>query len=226
MRTVLIGVAIFAVAVIADASQVTFVERPDYQSLADSPFDTAGVGSTFFVEDFEAGKWTMPGLAPKDAGPVFSPVVVGPAPLGTSIDVGGYSIQPIWEMKKHTLPIQYSSYLDLRFASEVDAEWRRNVGLAVTSLPAGATLAIELFGDSGESLGEYERVVDRLSHPLFIAASSQLPISFFEVKSSIVGFHSFFEVDHIQYGLQVPEPSTLVLLATGLACCAWRYVRR
>lgn len=41
-------------------SEVTFLEPTPYLSVADSPFDLSGVGSTAYFEDFEDGVFDLP----------------------------------------------------------------------------------------------------------------------------------------------------------------------
>ncbi len=78
LRTLMVGVLLVA----ADPAHAvpTFVGPRPYLCQSDSPFELSGLGSTFFLEDFEDGLLNTPGVMADTGGPI------GPGGLTDSVD--------------------------------------------------------------------------------------------------------------------------------------------
>jgi hypothetical protein len=81
LERVLLVSLIIAVCPLVARAEVTFLGPTPYLSVADNPFDMSGLGTTFFLEDFEDGSFDLPpGATTSD------PEVVPPSPTTDSVD--------------------------------------------------------------------------------------------------------------------------------------------
>ena len=85
-------------------------------------------------------------------------------------------------------------------------------------------LEIELFDESiqsfatilfDETFGDQQRS-GQTAEDRFVGVISDVEIGWLKITSFYAGEPRTFEIDHVQYGVAVPEPSALALLMLGL----------
>ena len=203
-----------------------FLEPTPYLSTADSPFNAFSYDAYFYLEDFEDGLLNSPGVVCSTC-----PAAYGPNAHSDSVDPDGRSYNSSQRSNTvsngfsftvgfppnlliPTLPTHVGFVItdanyedDIVFTLEILDELNNRYEFGPFSLPLAATQQ-----DTSE---------DR-----FVGVMHDVGIVSFSVSSqrSRSFPSSFIEVDHLQYGAgatasaaPVPEPSTLVLLASGLA---------
>lgn len=152
----------------AGAAPVFYFTGP-YKSLADSPFNTSGLGSTFFLEDFEDGVFDLPGLS------VFgSAEVLVPGSGTQSVESGGRSLKTTNSYDLLMKPPVVLSGLTFSFDSQALGFLPSQFGFALTGTdtPAGSQLWIRAHGHDGELVGEAIGSLDAFGPQAFIGVAS------------------------------------------------------
>lgn len=68
-----------------------------------------------------------------------------------------------------------------------------------------STFTIDVYADDEILMERYEMEIESLDEPRFFAVVSEEPMASVNIRSYTWGTPSFFQIDHLQYG--VPEPS-------------------
>jgi hypothetical protein len=207
----------------------TFLGPIPYRSAADSPFDLSGLGSTFFLEDFE-DLVPQPGMS-GDPILVGQPILEFVRQVATSVDgddgqidnsgFAGFSAGPI-EIIDAGLTTEI-----VRFQFDVSELGfvPTAVGLVLTN-GAGPMSLVTAFGADGSHsfIATNELMLSSAisSDDQFIGVLNPagiFKIEFRKTGSALTGAR----IDHLQYGLLVPEPSgTLLVAMSGLVYWTWR----
>lgn len=194
----------------APASALLFGPTP-YLDATDSPFFGLGLA----LEDFENGLLDVAGVS------VNGGVVLPPAPLTDSVDPAGFSF---YSNEFHTLVFTFSGPLPTR-AGIVWTDVGFLDGETETATAMGDVI-FEAFDENGASLGQIGPVLlgdgTALAAPAedrFFGVLHPGGISRIEIGMPDSGD---FEVDHLQFGVPVPEPGTATLVVAGIAALGWR----
>lgn len=218
------------------ANGAQFFGPTPYLSAADSPFDLSGLGSTFWLEDFEDGAFNTPGVRQlRDLD--HPPAVRLPSNLTDSVDAddgqidgfgtGGHSLFPTLSA---TLPPLTTDPLILVFDSDVLGFVPTAVGFVWTDGTPGSIVGLGLFDASltptesftygdplAGDLGD-DRIDGTTGEDRFFGAVDPHGIYAVAITSTFVGDRvELFELDHFQYGLFVPEPETFLLAMGAIA---------
>jgi hypothetical protein len=240
MRPLLALLLLIATASLAQAGTV-FLGPSPYLSAADSPFDLFGLGTTFFLEDFEDGELNTPGISWH--GPPG--IVLEPGTLTDSVDGddgvidgygnGGHSLlSRAYQIEFSNPPSIYLS-VGLDFDADALGFAPTALGFAWTDGPGIGSVAIHLFDNENrlisaniwgvpfhEPLGDHgfdgATMEDRF-YGVFEPSGFRRAVITTLTQDASVGS---FELDHLQYGLIVPEPSgltTSIFLISGALFC-------
>jgi hypothetical protein len=210
-------------------AQFTFLGPAPYRSAADSPFNLSGLGTTFFLEDFED---TAPqlGIANDPSFP-DEPAVEFLRRERNSVDADdglidnsgaeGYSaawIESVDVGSAQSYVVRfYFDATELGFLPTA-------VGLVITD-GAGPRSQFTAYGSDGTSafINTDDLMLSSLtsSDDRFIGVRNPIGISRITFTKTIVAFDPSTHgpdprVDHLQYGLFVPEPGTVVFAACAM----------
>lgn len=214
----------------AGTSQGAFLGPSPYLSFADSPFN-GGSFSYFHLEDFEDGALNATGVSSLDPA-----VVTSPGPLTDSVDGDDGVIDGLGTAGRSYL--SGSTSLTFQFsAAALGGFLPTHAGIVWTDVGQvdGGTLGfgavtfsaqdglgnlIGVFGPSvlGDGTISGATAEDRFFGIVHAAGISQITIS--------MSNSADWEVDHLQFGRVVPEPSTLALLASGVGMIGLFRLRR
>ncbi len=201
-------------------AQVTFFGPTPYLSAEDSPFDMSGLGTTFFFEDFEDGIFDLPPGV--DGGPY---AINGPGAFTDSVDGDdgtidgsgsqGHSLKPLFVYSNLTNPPTWYNVLVINFDRQTLGYLPNALGFVWTDGLATSELRIIVSDQALATIGTAsfsplmdESYMGESAEDSFVALMSdqgfrQVVIANF-YRGNRTDFH--FELDHIQFGLQVPEP--------------------
>lgn len=212
------GAALFAT---APASAVTYLGPIPYLSAADSPF-TGMSFSYFHLENFEDGALNAPGLS------AVGGSVLGPGRLTDSVDgddgaidgsgTGGHSY---YSGGNQSLAFAFDALALGNLPTRVGVVWT-DVGFTLGGQPPGfGNVQIEAFDQASASLGVHGpfpvgdgafdggTAEDRFLGAIHASGISRLVITMPDSDD--------WELDHVQYGYDVPLPASLGLFATSIA---------
>lgn len=223
---------------VSTSKAATLFGPTPYLSQADSPFNLSGLGSTFFLEDFEDGLINTPGLHISQS--LGGATVNPPGSLTDSVDAddgaidgsgtaghsllhtGGFFFIPsgppaflrtiLFEFNAAELGFVPNTFgfvwTDGAPRSEILLETTNGEGDSVVS-PFFETFDADLGDDSfGGETSE-----DRFLGIMRDDGIASLTIF---VQTRGVDNNVPFEIDHVQYGLLIPEPSIMVMLLGGI----------
>lgn len=215
-----LGLAVLiSMTVLTNANAVpTFLGPTSYLSQADSPFSTDITAGTTYLETFEDHLLDTPGVI-ASAGGVTS-VVFGPS-IHDSVDADDGSIDGSGLLGDSYFSSSGATGIMFTFNASILGGLPTQVGIVWTD-GAGNTL-FEAFGSGGVSLGTIGPVAiadeghsGATAEDSFFGLIDADGISAIKISNTGGGI----EVDHLQYGQSntnpVPEPSTLLLLGSGL----------
>jgi len=202
-----------------------------YVQSADSPF--AGLPFDYFhLETFEDGLLNTPGVA--SAGSV-SPVPGPSAPNNDSVDADDGTIDGSGSAGRSWVsPGLGNGGIRFDFSAVTLGTLPTHAGLVWTDgFTSTYTVVFEAFGPGGASLGTIvasnfndNNFSGGTAEDRFFGWADPGGISAISIRSTVPSPDpNAIEVDHLQYGA-VPEPSSLLLLATGLAAGAGAWRRR
>jgi hypothetical protein len=207
-------------------AQFAFIGPIPYRSAADSPFNLNGLGTTFFIEDFE-DDIPAPGLEPEVASWPLGPLRIG----GNSVDAddgvldgldsGGYS------SFAYSLEACVGSACTFRFHWNFDAmafgRYPTAMGFVLTAnSEATGKLRVYGLGNGGpeDATFDISGIVSAAfdaTDDLFIGVVNPLGIfdfTFEQLRQPIPGAtFGNARYDHLQYGIYVPEPTFIGHLA-------------
>jgi hypothetical protein len=190
------------------ASATSILGPTPYTGFAGSPFDGISF-SSFQLEDFENGALDTPGVAATTGG-----TPLAPSPLTDSVDPGGYSF---YSSGTTVLTFTFSGTLPTH-AGIVWTDVGDELGGGFDGV---ADVIFEAFGPGNVPLGSVGPVTlgdgasnggtaeDRFFGVIDLGGIESIRLT--------MPTSNDWEADHLQYGVLVPEPGTLALLALGLA---------
>jgi hypothetical protein len=202
---------------------VTFLGPIPYLSAADSPFPVDGSNPSFYLEDFEPEEPCIPGeSAFCGAIPFEFPGIktfAGGGGIGSSVDADDGVIDGSGAVgvSASLIPVSISgsyifSALQIEFDAEQLGDFPNAVGLVLTE-GAGQGSALHIFDQFGEEFvletnGLHPSGNDT-SDDRFIGVISSAGIAslVFEKRSLLTDIMVNTRIDHLQYGILVPEPS-------------------
>lgn len=235
MRCLLCLVLVAIVAQATPASTVSFGPTP-YLSAADSPFDLSGLGATFWLEDFEDGELNTPGVWHPFL-EFNSGAIRGPGADTDSVDADdgiidgdgslGHSFQAFDEICTSQTCRRNAFFV---FDPRVLGGYPSAVGIVITdaSVPSlhfrnAGISALDVDGNviaevSARNLGDVS-MNGNTSDDYFFGIQADRGIATLAI-SDTPGWN--LELDHLQYGMVVPEPSSLslflVFAISGILC--------
>ena len=206
---------------VAEAETI-FLGPTPYLSAADSPFDLSGLGTTFFLEDFEDGLLNTPGLVLQTEAFVAGTggLLINSVDADDGvIDGSGVVGHNLKAMNPTCIPDTTICASDIRLAFDAEAlgGLPSQVGLVWTNAIDGARGTFQAFGPEGDPLGTMQHFgtgdFEGTADDRFFGVVHQDGIS--GVRFSM-RLNVLLDVDHVQYGAIVPEPDGLSMLAIGV----------
>lgn len=196
----------------------TFLEPTAYLSFADSPFSGGSFGA-FYLETFEDHLLNTPGVSSSPGG--VTSVVFGPF-IHDSVDADDGLIDGSGLQGDSYFSGSGSGGVTFTFSAAALGSLPTSVGIVWTDADGGSSVTFSAFGPggSGDLLFTQTRsgFVDfsnngETAEDRFFGVVNAAGISAIFVSNTFGGI----EVDHLQYGLAVPEPQSYVLMLAGLA---------
>ncbi len=215
--------AAFALGPAVGRCDVTFLGPTPYLSASDSPFDMSGLGSTFFLEDFEDGTWNLP------PGVVAAPYTIGvPGSFTDSVDAddgvidgqgnGGHSLWPAFHYYNPTGPPTFNTTMQFNFDTQSLGFVPNAFGFVYTDGVPGSFVSVSLRDVTGVGIGSYRISLEMdpshmgsTSGDRFIGFVSNRPFAFVNISNTYQSWErtDHFEIDHVQFGYVIPEPSNV-----------------
>lgn len=225
---------------------VIFLGPVPYLSERDSPFlngdVSRGVFREFFLEDFEDGELNTPGVYY----PLLSlthPGVVAPSPFTDSVDgdsgpidgdgISGHSLRSRTSVVALSDPPQVMWFIRFAFDRDELGYLPNTFGFVWTDGMQDSKVKIELFDEDSNMFATHkyseffgdEFFTGTTSDDRFVGVVSDREIFTVQITSRHVGQGPAFEMDHLQYGLLVPEPNGTMMFLIGVLCLALRQRR-
>jgi hypothetical protein len=203
---------------------VVFLGPTPYLSAADSPFD---LSSKFYLEDFEDGALNTPGVSGRMSFyrgfPFVDSVDADDGAIDGFGNAGG-SVRALDGICTNTIPPICSTSVLFEFSDDAFGQLPNAVGLAWTDGLPSDTFTLAVYGRDGllvdaaiySGLGD-ERGTDDdglTGEDRFFGAIYGPGIGYVFIRQR--GLDGYFEFDHLQYGVAVPEPSSQCLLGISL----------
>lgn len=229
------GAALLLLAATDAALAQTFLGPTPYLSSSDSPFSASITAGTTFLETFESGALTTPGVT------ITGGSVIGPSSITDSVDADDGTIDGSGT-GGHTVFGSGLPGITFTFDAVALGHLPTQVGIVWTD-GAGTTL-FEAFGPGGVPLGSIGPVAiadgsisGETAEDRFFGVIDAGGISSIRISNTAGGI----EVDHLQYGVfgQAPPPpvtftqpvpgptgATLLLLVLAIGIAAAWYRRR
>lgn len=231
----LIAVILLAVHFAVPASGAQFFGPTPYLSAADSPFDLSGLGTTFWLEDFEDGELNTPGASQLGAPPIQA-IVRGPSVITDSVDADdgvidghgdtGHSLQATAVYDDSSFPPVFHQVIAIAFDEASIGFQPNTVGFVWTDGGEQSSVTIRFFDASLNVLDTYRSSPFSIGDDEFGGTTEE--DRFFGVFEPLgiyaIGITSTnideplenLEIDHLQYGRLVPEPGSaeLVIIAS------------
>src|ERR1022692_3801680 len=220
-----LALLVFSTAALAQ----TFLGPTPYLSKNDSPFLASINAGTTFLETFESGALTTPGVTPS-AGAVF-----GPSSITDSADADYGTIAGSGTAGHAFFSANGAAGITFTFSAATLGHLPTQAGIVWTD-GAGTTL-FEAFGPGGVPIGQIGPVTiadgtfnGTTAEDRFFGVTNPAGISSIRISNTAGGI----EVDHLQYGIfgAAPPPAVidvptlsetaLMLLALLTAAFAWR----
>lgn len=221
---------------------VIFLGPTPYSSAADSPFDVSRIQ----LEDFEDGELNTPGISS-----LSNTFVRSPGPNTDSVDgddgtldgfgTSGHSIFSDGALIEPTSPPRY--YMDMAFAfAPIDGKLPNVFGFVVTDCAPNSSIHILLLdhqlrvldqfytlpffeGGLGDDTGSGTTSEDRFFGVTDPRGIQAVRITLMSRDDPFGGI----ELDHLQFGTIVPEPSSWIMVLTavmiGLGCVSLQRLR-
>ena len=211
LRDIVVGASLQLAASLAFAQ--TFLGPSPYLSQADSPFAASITAGTTYLETFESGALTTPGVTPSTGS------VIAPGGITDSVDGDDGSIDGSGTGGHSFFSGDGATGITFTFDAGVLGHLPTQVGIVWTD--GAGTTTFEAFGPGGASLGQIGPVAiadgtfsGTTAEDRFFGVTNPAGISAIHISNTSGGI----EVDHLQYGIfgaaPPPPPSTTVPVPT------------
>jgi len=207
---------IVAIPALCNATPIFYGPTP-YLGSMDSPF--SGPEYALHLETFEDGMLNTPGVSASGGSVIDGPYV-------DSVEIGGHSWYSNFTLDQVTFAFDAASLGALPTVA----------GIVLTDVgynsltPYFANFLFEAFGPDGAALGSIGpyyfgdgRDTGENREDRFVGVSNAGGISAIRISTNET---RDWEVDHLQYGVKVPEPGSLILVAIGMAGVVRRRYRQ
>ena len=171
-----------------------------YRCESDSPFDLSGLGTSFWLEDFEDGQLNTPGVT-ASVGNVYTGGLADSVDCDDGVADGNGSAGATWDVIDGAAGVRFAFHpLSL-------GGYPTRVAIAWTDGAEWNRVEFEAFDARGVSLGQYAR--EPLGDGAFDGATYEdrlfgvehaTGVSAIEIRSISFGAPGGLEVDHLQYG--------------------------
>lgn len=210
-----------------------------YLSAADSPFAEFLGSENFYLEDFEDGMLNTPGIS-QTLDTATHGVINSPGTTTNSVDLddgvqdgsgaSGYSLQSVFFAFRPTDPPISTSFLRFAFDPTQLPQLPNTFGFVWTGGTSDSRVVIEAFNDESLSLATAEFLHlgvgnTGVADDRFLGLRIDGGISFIEIRAIYTGEARPVEIDHVQYGMIVPEPSLHLMLMCAISFGFSRRVR-
>jgi hypothetical protein len=226
----------------------TFLGPTPYSSAADSPFPVDGSNPNYFLEDLEDGQLNSIGIFQRNLEPPLLGSTVGvilsPGALTDSVDGDdgiidgaghqGFSMRSALHLVAPTAPPFNQFVMAFEFDSVQLGRFPHAFGFVWTDGETGSSLTLQILTGDGEwiesppltGLGDGLRD-GGAADDRFVGAEVDDGIQLVRILGGFIGESAafdYFEIDHIQYGFSVPEPTQSRILISILAffVLTWR----
>ena len=190
----------------AGAGGPIFLGPTPYLCVEDSPFELSGLGSTFFIEDFEDGLVNTPGLACTG-----SPQ--GPGGITDSVDCDDGVIDGSGQMGRSRFG-PGNPGLVMTFSADPFGSFPTAAGVVWTDGSTLNNVTLEAFDAQGASLGTLVGLNigdgafnNDTAEDRFFGVFHDGGISKLTIKNQALGGGSGLEIDHVQYGVASVKPA-------------------
>lgn len=208
--------------------EITVLAPTQYLSAADSPFDMAGLGTTFFLEDFEDDVLDLPpGILS------INSVITEPGPLTDSVDgddglpdgsgSGGHSLKSIFQYVNPSLPPITNTVMVFQFDEQQLGFLPKSFGFVWTDGMPNSRLSVLVFEANSQGGAIFEPLMDssytgQTGEDRFIGFTSTSGITWVSMENQVATFDFVdqFEIDHVQFGMQTPEGSSWICAILAL----------
>jgi hypothetical protein len=185
---------------VSRASAQVFLGPTPYLSQSDSPFIAGIQNGTIYLETFESGALTVPGVSISDG------MVMGPSTLTDSVDADDGVIDGLGRAGHSWFFGDGSTGIRFTFNPAVLGGLPTEAGIVWTDGAPTSTTLFQAFGPNGALLGSVGPVAIADGNNIGATAEDRLfgvinpgGISSIQISDSFGGM----EVDHLQYGLPV-----------------------
>lgn len=220
---------------------VTFLGPSPYFSAADSPFPVDASNPSFFLEDFEDGELNTPGIF-QPYPEIARGIVLTPSELTDSVDADdgffdglgrdGNSFAAGLTTVLFTDPRVRRRYFRLAFLPTADISYPNAFGFVWTDGAPNSFALLDVYGTDGTLLASnmYSGLGDMshsgLTHEdRFLGVTTTGSIGQVEITSIFIGDDVTFELDHLQYGVLVPEQNSLLLVIQAIGTATLTLVK-
>jgi hypothetical protein len=198
----------------------TFLGPTPYLSFSDSPFSGLSF-DYFYLEDFEDNLLNTPGVTVNSGFPagydVYGQFIDSVDGDDGAIDGFGFNAHSYVTWSVNTLIFSFDSGTLGTLPSHVGIVWTDSTGLGDVSFEAFDAANVSLGMIGPVTLGNGS-TVSQTAEDRFFGIINESGISQIVVNNAA---SQNWEVDHLQYGAQVPIPSSFILLVSGIALGVW-----
>ena len=225
LHAVAVGpLAVLCLATAVARAEVTFLGPTSYLSAADSPFAEYLKGPDFTWRISRTESLIAPEsschpfreilahLSPSES---FSNPLMQTTGRWTALEGWGCALASSVFTTNLVDPPTISSYVSLSFDIDQLGYLPTEFGFVWTYGESNSVVRIDVYGSHPQETafkiyaGIGSGVDDDTGDDRFFGVSATFGIAAVQITSSYMGNPSFFELDHVQYGLSVPEPAAI-----------------
>jgi hypothetical protein len=203
----------------SSAPAATFIGPTPYLQTSDSPFYASILGGTTYLETFEDGLLNTPGVAASFGS------VIGPGGPTDSVD-GDDGLVDGSGTNGHSFFTPFGTIgISFSFDAGVLGSFPKQVGIVWTDGTENSTITFQAFDPNNVLLGSIVTTLGdadnfgATAEDRFFGVTDSGGISRIFISSGPTGG---IEVDHLQYGTPVPEPTSAAFILCGAVFCLRR----